>query len=96
MKKEKSVNILENVDLETEARRDEISYVMAHFFNYRTGRESVSKFKDNNNINYLNEVELLVSNGTINGYPDGSFKPQNRLKRCEFVTMISNIPNFTK
>ena len=90
------VNILENVDLETEARRDEISYVMAHFFNYRTGRESVSKFTDNNNINYLNEVELLVSNGTINGYPDGSFKPQNRLKRCEFVTMISNIPNFTK
>lgn len=89
-------NILQNVDLETEARRDEISYVMAHFFNYKTGRENVNKFKDERDINYLNEIELLVSNKTISGYPDGTFKPANKLKRCEFVTMISNIPNFTK
>lgn len=89
-------NILQNVDLETEARRDEISYVMAHFFNYKTGKENVNKFKDERDINYLNEIELLVSNKTISGYPDGTFKPMNKLKRCEFVTMISNIPNFTK
>ena len=69
---------------------------MAHFFNYKTGKENVNKFKDERDINYLNEIELLVSNKTISGYPDGTFKPTNKLKRCEFVTMISNIPNFTK
>ncbi|MCS7460044.1 DUF2252 family protein [Paenibacillus doosanensis] len=33
-------------------------------------------------------VKDLVRLGAINGYPDGTFKPDNRITRAEFVTVI--------
>lgn len=33
-------------------------------------------------------VEKLVADGTVNGYPDGSFKPTGLVKRSEFVKMM--------
>ena len=33
-------------------------------------------------------VQTLVNDGTINGYADGSFKPNNGVTRAEFVKMI--------
>ena len=35
---------------------------------------------------YIND---LAAKGVINGYSDGSFKPGNNVKRCDFVVMIS-------
>jgi hypothetical protein len=33
-------------------------------------------------------IESLVGKGIINGYPDGSFRPQNTVTRAEFAKMI--------
>ncbi|TDF95416.1 DUF2252 family protein [Paenibacillus piri] len=33
-------------------------------------------------------VKDLVQLGAINGYPDGTFKPDNRITRAEFVTVV--------
>lgn len=33
-------------------------------------------------------VKKLVSDGTVNGYPDGSFRPTGLVKRSEFVKMM--------
>ncbi len=33
-------------------------------------------------------INKLVALGAINGYPDGSFKPDNNITRAEFVTVI--------
>ena len=34
---------------------------------------------------YINEC---VSRGILNGYPDGTFKPEKQLKVCEFIKML--------
>lgn len=33
-------------------------------------------------------IEKLLARGVINGYPDGSFKPEARITRAEFITML--------
>lgn len=35
-------------------------------------------------------VEALASRGVINGYPDGSFRPQAPVSRAEFAVMLAN------
>lgn len=37
-------------------------------------------------------INTLVNDGTINGYEDGTFKPEGTVTRAEFVKMIGNGP----
>lgn len=37
------------------------------------------------------EISTWVEAGIINGYPDGSFKPNKAVTRAEFVTMLDNL-----
>lgn len=37
-------------------------------------------------------VQTLVNDGTINGYADGTFRPEGTVTRAEFVKMIGNGP----
>ncbi|OGJ56383.1 hypothetical protein A2706_04095 [Candidatus Peribacteria bacterium RIFCSPHIGHO2_01_FULL_51_35] len=39
---------------------------------------------------YYDAIEYLRQNNIVRGYEDGSFKPDNRINRAEFVTMITN------
>ena len=39
---------------------------------------------------YAKAVKVLASRGIINGYPDGTFKPQGEITRAEFVTLCVN------
>ncbi|MEK5492230.1 YDG domain-containing protein [Paenibacillus sp. FSL R7-0297] len=43
-----------------------------------------------------NEVTEWVENGFIQGYADGSFKPDNSLKRTEFMALINRAFGFTE
>ncbi|MGM9615053.1 MAG: S-layer homology domain-containing protein, partial [Oscillospiraceae bacterium] len=40
---------------------------------------------------YATEVKTLASLGVINGYKDGTFRPNNSVTRAEFVTMLVNL-----
>jgi len=39
------------------------------------------------------DIEILVAAGVINGYPDGTFKPNQTVTREEMVVMLSRIMN---
>ena len=39
------------------------------------------------------EVETLAQNGVIVGYEDGTFRPNGKITRAEFITMVVNLFN---
>ncbi len=45
---------------------------------------------------YANAVTTLAGAGVINGYPDGTFKPDAPITRAEFVTMAMNFAKADK
>ncbi len=38
---------------------------------------------------YINAINFAVSTGIVNGYEDGTFKPENNITRAEVVTMVN-------
>lgn len=49
---------------------------------------SAASFKDLNGHMYENEILALVDAGVINGYPDGTFLPNNSLTRSDVVKLL--------
>ncbi|WP_107942089.1 S-layer homology domain-containing protein [Metasolibacillus fluoroglycofenilyticus] len=49
---------------------------------------SAASFKDLNGHMYENEILALVDAGIINGYPDGTFLPNNSLTRSDVVKLL--------
>jgi hypothetical protein len=37
------------------------------------------------------DISRVVNVGWVNGYPDGTFKPDNFITRAEFITLVNNI-----
>ena len=51
--------------------------------------ESISTFSDlRGNEWYYQSVAYLERNGIIYGYPDGTFRPNDRITRAEYATMV--------
>lgn len=50
-------------------------------------------FKDTQNLNDedMNILNLFVSAGIIQGYEDGTFRPNNVITRAEFITILSRL-----
>ena len=46
------------------------------------------KFNDTNGHWAISSINQLVALGAINGYPDGSFKPDNTISRAEFAAVV--------
>lgn len=56
-----------------------------------------AEFIDFNSSHWAYEyVTALVNDGTINGYTDGTFRPEGTVTRAEFVKMIGNGPETRK
>ena len=45
---------------------------------------------------YIPAVTAMSEAGVINGYEDGTFKPDNKITRAEFVTMLMQSRNIEK
>lgn len=45
---------------------------------------------------YTQYVNFATNKGIINGYPDGSFRPDGKITRAEFATMIANYLGLSK
>ena len=41
-------------------------------------------------------IQLWLDEGYITGYPDGSFNPEGKVTRSEFVTMVNSVFNYTE
>lgn len=85
-------NIFYGQNIETETiTREQVAYVMNSLFKL-VGVPSSSQFTDLAYARYVNEILTLTSNGIIKGYPDGTFKAENRIKRAEFASLLFNMP----
>ena len=41
-------------------------------------------------------IQKWMDEGRVSGYPDGSYKPDNKVTRAEFVKMVNGIIDFNK
>ncbi|MGI5948705.1 S-layer homology domain-containing protein [Peptoniphilus sp.] len=53
------------------------------------GTSKTTKFTDASNDWYSEAINYVVEKGFINGYEDGTFKPNEKITRAEFAKMIS-------
>lgn len=68
--------------------RGEMAKIIANFANLNKGTKSFTDLSGHWSKTY---VELAAGNGWIAGYPDGSFRPDQKITRAETVTMINRV-----
>ena len=68
--------------------RGEMAKIIANFANLSKGTKSFTDLSGHWSKTY---VELAAGNGWIAGYPDGSFRPDQKITRAETVTMINRV-----
>lgn len=68
--------------------RGEMAKIIANFANLKYGGKTFTDLAGHWSKSY---VELAAGNGWIAGYPDGSFRPDQKITRAETVTMINRV-----
>lgn len=59
-------------------------------------KEKTKEFTDIKDNNWFKEmVDIASSNGILEGYPDGSFKPNNPITRAEIAALLVKLNNWT-
>lgn len=72
--------------------REEIMLIISRCTEVK-GRKTVSFTDIGKKYKYLKELTAAVSSGIINGYSDGTFKPNNNATRAEAATMTVRLLN---
>ena len=49
-----------------------------------------SSLSDITNTPYQSSIESILTQGIVNGYPDGTFKPEQKINRAEFTKIVMN------
>lgn len=70
--------------------RAEMAAIIARFGDFKEGGKTFNDISGHWAQKY---IELAASNGWINGNPDGTFKPNNKITRAETVAMINRVLN---
>ncbi|AUG56476.1 S-layer homology domain-containing protein [Acetivibrio saccincola] len=73
--------------------RAEFSTVVLKYLEMEEPQQVKNKFDDCIGHWAQKYIEKLSDSGYINGYPDGTFKPQNSIKRAESVALINRALN---
>ncbi|MBD3920873.1 tandem-95 repeat protein [Paenibacillus sp. PR3] len=71
--------------------RAELAAVMARFLKINVSSSASNHFKDTAGHWAGSIIETLYNGKFLTGYPDGSFKPNDKIKRAEAVTMINRM-----
>ncbi|WP_179090142.1 S-layer homology domain-containing protein [Paenibacillus sp. FSL H8-0548] len=71
--------------------RGELAAVMARFLKLEVSEPTSVHFTDTTGYWGADTLEALYNGKFLSGYPDGSFKPKNAIKRVEAVTMINRM-----
>jgi peptidoglycan hydrolase-like protein with peptidoglycan-binding domain len=70
--------------------RAEFISILVSKLNLAVDNSKIKKFTDvKSNLWYAVSVNAAVSNGITNGYPDGTFKPQNLISRAEISGFLA-------
>lgn len=72
--------------------REEAAVILTRVFSVKNP-ESTTSFKDDASLKSWSKAAVhgLVAEGYVNGYPDGSFKPEKGVSFAELITMLDNI-----
>lgn len=75
--------------------REEAIRIMAFNQGWAENPGAVERFKDKDQISgdCKGLVGAAISNGILEGYPDGTFRPKGFLSRAEVVTLIGKLKN---
>ncbi|WP_162848520.1 Ig-like domain-containing protein [Paenibacillus nanensis] len=76
---------------EDPVKREELAAVMARFIGMTVSHSIDGKFSDVEGRWSEDAIEALLRGGLISGYPDGTFKPGNKITRLEAVAMINSM-----
>lgn len=71
--------------------RMEFAAMLARFADLAIDAEAVTNLTDIAGTWGETEVTALVNSGVINGYEDGTFRPNNKLSRAEAVAMVNRM-----
>lgn len=64
---------------------------------FRSDRKILDKFSDKSKVSYpyIEEMSAAVYSGLINGYEDGTLRPQEPIKRIEALVILSRALSHT-
>lgn len=68
--------------------KEELNGVIGEKYAGPDGRITIKYFTDIDNSGYREGIELAAAAGIINGYADGTFKPNAQVTRAQFITML--------
>ena len=71
--------------------RAEFAAIAARFDDKNT--DTSSKFTDIASHWAKNEIGIAANKGWINGYPDGTFRPNQYITRAEAMTLVNRVLN---
>ena len=71
--------------------KEELNGVIGEKYAEPDGRITIKNFSDIDNSGYREGIELAAAKGIINGYADGTFKPNAQVTRAQFITMLYRV-----
>ena len=71
--------------------KEELNGVIGEKYAEPDGRITIKTFSDIDNSGYREGIELAAAKGIINGYADGTFKPDAQVTRAQFITMLYRV-----
>lgn len=71
-----------------------VSLVLAISLIFSIGAASFAQISDVSTHWAIQEISCLVERGILNGYPDGTFKPDNPMTKVEFYKVINELLGF--
>ena len=71
--------------------KEELNGVIGEKYAEPDGRITIKTFSDIDNSGYREGIELAAAKGIINGYADGTFKPDAEVTRAQFITMLYRV-----
>ena len=75
--------------------RKVLALVVATLFSFvaMVSAKDADDYSDYDKVNYAEAVDVLSAIGILDGYPDGTFRPTNTIKRSEMAKMIAVLSN---
>ena len=71
--------------------KEELNGVIGEKYAEPDGRITIKTFSDIDNSGYREGIEKAAAKGIINGYADGTFKPNAQVTRAQFITMLYRV-----